>query len=209
MQLDIQGCKEMMLYVADGIISQENMLCEADRMGDADHGTGMANGFKKAKDTISGKEYTSLDELFKDCGMGIMMSSGGASGAIFGTLFREGGKMLAGKDTLTSQDFSAFLEAGLNGIMKRGGAKQGDKTMIDALMPAVETSKKFSKEPLVKHIEGAYEAARKGSEATKEMVAKSGRMRYMKERTKGFADPGSISMYLILQYMRDYLKEHS
>lgn len=207
MPVPIEQCKEMMIHVADGIIADADLLTEADRMGDGDHGEGMSKGFRRLRQKVTGEEFTDLSELFKVCGTAIMMSAGGASGVVFGTLFRDGAAPLTGAKELDSDGFRAFLEAGLNGVMKRGGAKPGDKTMIDALAPAVEAARAGAAKELGEVIESAYLAARAGSESTKEMVASSGRMKSLGERTKGFPDPGSITMYLILRYMGEFLKD--
>jgi phosphoenolpyruvate---glycerone phosphotransferase subunit DhaL len=205
MAVSVAKCKEMMLYVADGIISNAEALTEADRMGDADHGTGMFNGFQNLKRKISASEFSDLSTLFKACGNAIMMSAGGASGVIFGTLFRDGGAPLLGLESLDSKGFHAFLEAGLKGVMKRGGAKPGDKTMIDALHPAAEATELNMGKELGQVVESAYLAAKVGSDSTKEMIASTGRMKSLGERTKGYADPGSITMHLILKYMSAFL----
>ena len=198
-----------MLYVADGIISKVDFLTEADSLGDSDHGTGMSNGFEALKTKISGADFDDLGELFGKCGMGIMMSAGGASGAVFGTLFRGGGASLKGKTELDSAGFAAFLRYGLEAVMKRGGAKPGDKTMIDALAPAAEAAEAGIEKPLDQLINTAYEAARKGSDETGNMIATLGRMKTLGERTLGHPDPGSITMYLILEYMAEFVSGNS
>ncbi len=205
MSLDLLACREMMLLVADGIISHEKLLTEADKMGDADHGTGMANGFGKLKANIEHAEFDSMEALFMKCGTSIMMSAGGASGVIFGTLFRDGAKALSGSEVLDAPVFAEFLEAGMKGIMKRGGAAPGDKTMLDALYPAVQAAGEHSDKSLEESMKYSYEAAKQGSDNTRDMIAKSGRMRSLGERTRGYTDPGSITMGLILKYMYSYL----
>ncbi len=205
--MELKDLQQMMIHVADGIISKVDVLTEADKLGDADHGTGMENGFSNLKKNITGKEFQDTSSLFSTCGNSIMMSSGGASGIIFGTLFKAGGKSLQNKNTFETDDFIALLENGLDGIKKRGGAKAGDKTMIDALEPAATEAKKHSDKPLVFVVEKAFKAAFEGSENTKNMVAASGRMKTLGDRTKGFPDPGSITMYLILSYMDDFIKK--
>ena len=205
--MNIQQSKQMMLFVADGIISQVDFLTEADKMGDADHGTGMKTGFSKLKKNISDKEFANIGDLIKLCGRSIMMSSGGASGVIFGTLFMKGSSAFKEKIEMTSMDFASFLKLGLDSIIERGGAQPGDKTMIDALDPACSIALKNISLPLREVIKLSYEAAKKGSDNTKNMVAKSGRMKSLGERTKGYVDPGSITMYLILYYMYEFIKK--
>jgi len=206
MTLNVNTCRDMLLHTADGIISNTAMLTEADKLGDADHGTGMENGFTAVKEKLAGKDFSDLGELFKSCGMAIMMSSGGASGVIFGSLFKDGAKALAGKQELDSASFAEFLQLGLESIMKRGKASPGDKTMIDALKPAADYAAEHKDDPLSDVVESCSREARAGSEATKEMKAAFGRMRTLGERTLGHPDPGSITMYLILEQMSTFIK---
>lgn len=204
--MNIQETKQMMIHVADGIISQVDFLTEADKMGDADHGTGMKKGFTKLKSNIENKNFDDIGSLLMLCGNSIMMSSGGASGVIFGILFKKGGEVFKNKSEMTSEDFASFLKLGLEGIIDRGGAHPNDKTMIDALNPARIAAYENRDESLYNVIKISYEAAKKGSDNTKNMVAKAGRMKTLGDRTKGFVDPGSITMYLILFYMSEYIQ---
>ncbi|MEZ5302687.1 MAG: DAK2 domain-containing protein, partial [Verrucomicrobiales bacterium] len=126
---------EMLTHVCDGMIASEPLLTDADRaIGDGDHGIGIKRGFEAAKEAL-GEGHETLDAAFKAVGMAMISSMGGASGAVFGTLFRNGGKALAGSGSLDGAALGAFLNEGLEGVMKRGGAKPGDKTIIDALDP--------------------------------------------------------------------------
>ncbi len=203
--LDTAACRDMMEYVADGIISNEAMLTEADKMGDADHGAGMALGFSKVKEALAGKEFSDLKVLFSSCGTSIMMNSGGASGAVFGTLFRDGGAALKECTVLDAPAFSAFLDAALAGVMKRGKASPGDKTMVDALFPAAEAARGCTCTNIAEVMQAAADAAEQGSESTKTMTPKAGRMRSLGERALGHTDPGSITMNLILKYMHQFV----
>ena len=131
--------KEMLLQVADAIIAAEPKLSEADRnLGDGDHGLGMQRGMTAAKEKLNSADPESIEKVFSSVGMAMMSSMGGASGAIFGTYFRNGGKALAGKETFDAAGLAAFLQAGVDGVKQRGGAAVGDKTVVDAMQPAAE-----------------------------------------------------------------------
>ena len=205
MTLTTTDCKAMLLFVAKGIASNADLLNEADSMGDSDHGTGMATGFTAVQQKLNGNEFTDLGSLFKACGMAFMMSAGGASGALFGSLFKEGAKALDNLQALDSHGFAAFLETGLAAVMKRGKATVGDKTMVDALAPAVQCAQEHANEPLDTVVRLCTQAAKQGSEGTRTMRATVGRMKNLGARTVGHVDPGSISIALIFGYMEDYL----
>ena len=135
--LEAPQVRLMVLRTADNIIAAEQMLSQADRdLGDGDHGLGMKRGMEAVKAKLDGMEPASVEEVFVTTGTAMMSSMGGASGALFGTIFRGGGKALAGRPSFDAEGLALFLEAALEGVMKRGGAKPGDKTMIDAIDPA-------------------------------------------------------------------------
>ncbi|MCK9288344.1 MAG: dihydroxyacetone kinase subunit DhaL [Sphaerochaetaceae bacterium] len=204
MIFDVATCKNMLLFVANGILSNVDMLNEADKLGDSDHGSGMEVGFTAVVKKLSAQEFTDLGSLFKSCGMAIMMSSGGASGAIFGTFFKDGAKALENLQQLDSTSFSEFLKLGLASVMKRGKANYGDKTMLDALKPAVDITAANIGLSIGQIFKLCAQAAKEGSEATKNMVASFGRMKNLGERTLGYADPGSITVALIFSYMSEF-----
>ncbi len=205
MSIDLSQTKKMLLYAADEIINNVDFLTEVDKMGDADHGIGMETGFKAVKKKIANKDYNDLAGLFKDCGTAIMMSSGGASGVIYGTLFRGGSKNLEKKTIFGTVELFDFLNDGLHDVMKRGGAKPGDKTIIDALYPTVEAIHNNISKSLKDALDIAYQAAFKGSEETKKMTANFGRMKTLGKRSKGHPDPGSVSFYIIMKSMLDFI----
>ena len=136
-------------------------------------------------------------------GTAIMAKTGGAAGAVFGTLFRSGAKALEGKAHLDAAGFAAFLEAALDGVVKRGGVVQGQKTMVDALAPAAAAVKAVAGGSLGQALDAAATAAQQGVESTKAMVATTGKARSLGERSLGFVDPGAVSISLIFNAMRD------
>jgi len=132
---------------------------------------------------------------------------GGAAGAIFGTFFRGGAKDLGNSTSLDSSALSRMLIDGLEAVRQRGGAKVGDKTMVDALQPAATKSEDMNSAPLSESLPAVAGAAEQGMEKTKEMTASIGKAKTLGERSLGHADPGAISTYLILKFMTEFVTE--
>lgn len=196
---------EMLNLVADRIIEAEPMLSEADRnLGDGDHGLGMKRGMEAVKEKLAGGAE-SIEKAFANTGMAMMSSMGGASGAIFGTLWRSGGKALAGKETFDAQALADLVKAGVDGVMARGGAKPGDKTMIDALHPAAEKAAEVASVSLPEAITAVAAAAEAGKEASKGMIATMGRAKTLGEQSIGHPDAGACSVVVIFNAMKDYI----
>jgi len=197
--------KEMLNLVADRIIENEPMLSEADRnLGDGDHGLGMKRGMEAVKEKLAAG-VDSVEKAFANTGMAMMSSMGGASGAIFGTLWRNGGKALAGREAFDAQGLADLIKAGLEGVMARGGAKPGDKTMIDALHPAMLKAQEVTALPLHEAITAVAQAASDGCDASKAMIATMGRAKTLGEGSIGFPDAGACSVAVIFDAMRDYV----
>ena len=198
--------KAMLLLVCDRIIAAEPILSEADRnLGDGDHGLGMARGMTAAQEKLNATEVESVEKAFSTVGMAMMSSMGGASGAIFGTYFRNGGKALAGKDSFDSAGLAAFLRAGVDGVKQRGGAAVGDKTVVDAMEPAADTGATVANDPLPDAITAVAAAAEAGKEASKALVAKFGRAKTMGEACIGFPDAGALSVTVIIEAMKEFI----
>jgi dihydroxyacetone kinase-like protein len=195
--------KAMLTLVADRIIADEPRLSGADRdLGDGDHGLGMQRGMTAAKEKLSDE---SVEKAFSSVGMAMMSSMGGASGAIFGTMFRNGGKALAGQESFDSAGLAAMLRAGLEGVKSRGGAAVGDKTIVDALEPAAIKAEEVAGLPLPEAIAAVDAAALEGLEASKAMVAKFGRAKTLGEGAIGFPDAGAMSFTVITAAMKEYI----
>jgi dihydroxyacetone kinase-like protein len=206
MQLTSNQVRLMMLRVADAVIASEAMLSQADRdLGDGDHGLGMKRGMEAVKAQIEPMEPGSVEQVFVTVGTAMMASMGGASGALFGTVFRAGGKALAGRAAFGSDEFATLLESALEGVMKRGGAKPGDKTMIDALAPAAAKARESVELPLPQALVATAAAAEDGKEASKAMIAQFGRAKTLGEACLGFPDAGALSVTVILGTMRDFV----
>lgn len=194
------------MQVADAIIAAEPMLSQADRdLGDGDHGLGMKRGMEAVKTQLGGLDPSSIEQVFVTTGTAMMTSMGGASGAIFGTVFRAGGKTLAGRVTFDAEGLALLLEAALEGVMKRGGAKPGDKTMIDAVAPAATKARESITLSLTDALKAVAQAAADGTEASKAMIAQFGRAKTLGEACLGFPDAGACSITIMLSTMRDYV----
>ncbi|MBU2763607.1 dihydroxyacetone kinase subunit DhaL [Acidithiobacillus caldus] len=163
-------------------------------IGDADHGSNLFRGFHKVWEKLEATPPTDLPALFKLVGMTLIGTVGGASGPLYGTFFLEAGKTLpAGSQTLDDTGLAAALAAGLAGLQRLGKAEKGDKTMVDALLPAIDTLQSSA------DLQKAAEAARQGLAATIPLIARKGRASYLGERSRGHADPGAASASLILE----------
>ncbi len=206
--LTVSELRDMFIYVARHIEASKDLLSEADRaVGDGDHGIGMARGFATVQQRLEGSSFAGCDEVCKVVGVGLMISTGGAAGAVFGTLFLGGSRSLVGRQLFGSQELALMLGDGLQAVQERGKARPGDKTMVDALSPAAERALAEQTLPLDQSLPPVAESARLGMEATKSMVAALGKARTLGERSLGFADPGAISMYLILRFMAEYVTQ--
>ena len=141
-----------------------------------------------------------IGATLKGAGMTLISTVGGASGPLYGTLFLQMGAATAGKLELTLEDWIAAFEAGVAGVMRRGKAGLGDKTMIDCLAPAVDALKAAAAKGAGwgDALRGAEEAGRRGMEATIPLVARKGRASYLGERSAGHQDPGATSAHLLL-----------
>lgn len=170
-------------------------------IGDADHGANMDRGFKAAMTRLASLNAPDIGSVFKTVGMALVATVGGAGGPLYGTFFLQLGVKTANKQELTAQDWAEALEAAVNGVIARGQARPGDKTMVDALLPALEAYKAALQEgaSFAEALARSAAAAEEGMKATIPMVAKKGRASYLGERSAGHQDPGATSSYLMLQ----------
>ena len=208
LHMTVEEARQMFIYVANKMVDSKDALTQADKaIGDGDHGIGMARGFEAVGQKLDTQSFTSMGELFKSIGTTLMMSIGGAAGAVFGTLFRGAGKNTGDRSDLDLQTLALALQDGLQAVKDLGKAKPGDKTMVDALEPAAVKSAELVAAPLDEALKEICEAARQGMEKTKEMVATLGKAKPLGERSLGHADPGSLSIYLIFKYMLEFVSE--
>lgn len=199
---------ECISRIAARIIDNKEYLTELDReIGDADHGVNMARGFQAVLEKVP-QDSDDVGAVLKKTGMTLLSTVGGASGPLYGTAFMEAGKAVAGKERLEAADVPAILDAAIAGIQKRGKAVQGEKTMLDALIPALETyrEKLESGSALSEAMDAACAAARDGVEFTKTIRATKGRASYLGDRSIGHQDPGATSATLIMEAVRDFLR---
>ncbi len=207
-ELNAEDTRNMLLYIADQIIVNKPYLTEIDSaIGDGDHGIGMAGGMQKAKKKLLKMQgETNAYQLFETAGQAMLMSMGGASGVIFGSLYLAGAKDMEPAAVLTAGDLAKMERKSLAAIQERGGAQAGDKTMVDALIPAVEALEANCQKSLLEMLKAAEEGARQGMEETKKYVAKFGRAKSLLERAIGHQDAGATSVYLIFRSMREFVE---
>ncbi|MFL2001892.1 MULTISPECIES: dihydroxyacetone kinase subunit DhaL [unclassified Microbacterium] len=183
-------------------------LTELDSViGDADHGSNLARGMDAVVAKVRADAPTTPADLFKTVGMTLVSTVGGASGPLYGTFFLRFGGSAGASESLDATALGAALRAGLDGVVARGKAAPGDKTMIDALTPAADawdTAAEGGASPRDAAI-AARDAAREGRDATIPLVARKGRASYLGERSAGHLDPGAASTTLLIEALSDAL----
>lgn len=187
--------------VASRVEEQRGYLTELDSaIGDADHGINMSRGFKAVLERLDASPPGDIATAFRTVAMTLIGKVGGASGPLYGTMFIEMSKAAGEDELLDAARFGEVLRAGIDGVVTRGKAEEGDKTMIDALEPAYRAFEGSvgSGADLTEAIDAAVEGARQGMEATIPLVARKGRASYLGERSAGHQDPGATSSHLIL-----------
>lgn len=193
--------------IAETIKSNKLYLTELDKKsGDGDHGINMSIGFNVVQENLKNFDNDSLEEILKKTGMILAMNVSGASGPLYGTAFIKASQKLNGKSEITLEDFVCMLESALIGIKMRGNSKLGDKTVIDALEPAIKGLKDNVNFGTLFALEKAKESALNGALHTKDIVASRGRASYLGESGLGHQDPGATSFYLILEAIYNELK---
>jgi dihydroxyacetone kinase-like protein len=194
--------------VADVLHENASYLTQLDSsIGDADHGANMDRGFKAVRDKFPGMASMDISTQLKTVGMTLVSTVGGASGPLYGTAFLRASAAAGGKPDLSSADIVALLEAFLGGIVARGRAQPGEKTMVDALTPALAAAKQALQEnlPPKELATHASQAAEEGMKATIPLLATKGRASYLGERSRGHQDPGATSSWLILRSLAEIL----
>lgn len=170
-------------------------------IGDADHGSNMARGMDAVMAKVTKEPPAQLDELFKAVGMTLVTSVGGASGPLYGTFFLRCGVAFGAVTEGDGAQVATALRAGLGGIVDRGRAEPGDKTMYDALAPAIDALDDALAQgaPLADALNRAAAAAAAGRDATEPLVARKGRASYLGERSIGHLDPGAASVAMLIE----------
>lgn len=202
---------QFIVWVKDfaGLIAEKKEYLTAldSAIGDADHGINMDRGFQTVLTKLPAFENQDIGSIARNIGMVLISTVGGASGPLYGTLFIQIGKETTGKLELTLNDWIIAIDSAVNGVMMRGKANLGDKTMLDTLIPALNTLKECAARGA--SLEDALRAAEMTAEqamlSTTPLVAKKGRASYLGERSAGTQDPGATSSYYLLKTAADAL----
>jgi dihydroxyacetone kinase-like protein len=188
--------------IAQTALDNEKYFCDLDAVvGDGDFGYSLARGFGKLVEDWEQLEYDDVGGLLKKTAMVLSSRVGGASGPIWGTAFLRAGVALAGNPSPSGEDVVAALRATIDGVKQRGGSDVGDKTLLDALVPAVDTLEQrlAAGEPAGQALEAAAVAARQAADATKPMLAQRGRAAYAGERSRDSVDAGAVAIAVIFE----------
>lgn len=191
---------QMINLMSGIIIKNEVYFCELDSVaGDGDFGMSVAKGFKELGAKWDQLSNECIGSFLRDCGMIITEHCGGASGPIWGSAFRGAGKFALNKTTLNLTEFSELMQSAVDAIQKRGKAQLGDKTLLDALIPAVESLKDSAAADMdiMSAMKLSAADAVTGAEKTKTMVASKGRASYVGERSLDFPDAGAMALGII------------
>jgi dihydroxyacetone kinase-like protein len=193
---------EWLRRFSEVVHEQAGYLTELDAaIGDADHGINMDRGMRAVVAMLDSHEFETADAMLKKAGMTLVSTVGGASGPLYGTFFLRFAAALAGADEIGADELGKAFRAGVEGIVARGKAEIGDKTMVDSWWPAVEAYDAAVADggDLSAAVAAAAEAADKGCEGTIPLVARKGRASYLGERSAGHQDPGATSTTLLLR----------
>jgi dihydroxyacetone kinase-like protein len=188
-------------YAADVAAHRAELVKLDTAIGDGDHGTNMDRGMRKAVEKLEGVDGDDIGAVLKAVGMALVSSVGGAAGPLYGTLFLQMGTAAGSRGELDLAGWADALEAGVNGVKARGKAELEDKTMIDALQPAVAALRDSEREgaALDDALLRSADAAEEGMRATTPLEARKGRASYLGPRSVGHQDPGATSSYMLLR----------
>ena len=175
-------------------------LVELDaRMGDGDLGLTMSKAFTAVYDELRDTTETDIGKILMKAGMLMAKAAPSTMGTLMGTGFMRGGKAVSGTDEISTTDLAEFFQAFVTGIMERGKAKPGEKTIIDSLKPAADTLLELKGKDVAKALQEALRSSENGLESTKNMVAQHGRIAYYKEQSKGQKDPGATAGVILIK----------
>ncbi|AXI09984.1 dihydroxyacetone kinase subunit L [Oceanobacillus zhaokaii] len=203
MEFRVEDAIQWFTKVNDKIQENKEYLTSLDQViGDSDHGINMARGFQEVMSKLSAQEYEEVADVLKDVAMTLISKVGGASGPLFGTAFLKFSQAVKGINPVEYPSFTNGLEEALQGVMQRGKATLGEKTMIDVWSPvadAFQSADNFEENPFV-------EVAKRATENTKDIIATKGRAAYFKEKSIGHIDPGAASTYIIFEALAEVIK---
>ena len=192
--------------MAKKIEAEKDYLTQLDNeIGDGDHGINLARGFEAVEKKLPSLAGGDIGALLKGVGMQLVSTVGGASGPLYGTAFMKAGMACKGLTELDGPAFIKAMEAAVDGIKMRGKATEGEKTMLDALCPALKVMQDevAAGKSLKEALQDATAAAEKGVEYTKTIIATKGRASYLGERSLGHQDPGATSSLYLLQVLAE------
>ena len=191
-----------MAEIGAAVRAQRDQLTQLDAaIGDGDHGTNMVRGFDAVDKAVAGRGKDAPGQLLITCGKTLVSTVGGASGPLWGSALRRAGRSLGDAEAIDGAQLTGALAAALAAIQELGAAEVGDKTIVDALAPAVAALQTAvdAGEPLARALEAAAAAAEAGARATVPLQARKGRASYLGERSIGHQDPGATSTALIMR----------
>jgi dihydroxyacetone kinase phosphoprotein-dependent L subunit len=201
---------QLLLFMADEMINEKDNLNTLDAaIGDGDLGITLTLGFHAIRKQLNESQYEDLFSLFSDCGMAFGENAASTFGTLVSTMFTKAGGELKEKKSMGPEEGVAVLQAAIVGVQKRGGATLGDKTILDALIPAKDAFERSanSGQSGVDCLDSALLAAQEGAERTVEMRSKAGRAGWLGDRTVGEKDPGAAAFVLMLKSARDFITE--
>ena len=203
--------QQALAHISELIVAAEPRLTEIDTViGDGDHGTGMKRGFSAVYGLLRENTFSTVPELFYAVGMELLKKMGGASGVLFGSFFISGSKVrFLNDEEISLSEMALMLQSGANSIMKRGKAQLGDKTLLDALIPAANAFKDSATQGCSKKecFEKAYDASIKGAQDTIAMKPKKGRAKNFQSDAIGCPDPGAISVTYIFTGFKNIMSK--
>lgn len=202
--INVDGALSVLNAIASVMAAEKERLIDLDRVvGDGDLGLTMAAGFGGAAKDAAAFGETEPGRLFMRAGMAINKYAPSTMGTLMATGFMRGGKAVAGKAELASADLGAFFQAFLDGLLERGKAKPGDKTVVDAALPAAEAAKAAAALPLPEAMRAVLAAAEKGMEDARPLMSQHGKAAVFREKTQGLIDPGSMAFCLAVRGMAE------
>ena len=206
--MTIEQILDLLTAMSRKMEEQRDYLTELDNaIADGDHGINMARGFAAVEQKMKETDWQDAGALFKTVGMTLVSVVGGSAGPLYGTAFMRAGMAMTGKSDLTVDDLLTCLGAAIEGVMMRGKAVRGEKTMLDAMIPALDamTEAHAAGHSAKEAVQAGVRAAWDGVEYTKTIAATKGRASYIGERSIGHADPGATSFTYLLETVADAL----
>ena len=208
--ISAQSIEAWLRKCADTYLQHKDELTALDAaIGDGDHGANMARGFSAVPAKLDALKSKDIESLFRTTAMTLISQVGGASGPLYGTFFLQAARPANGKAELSLPELCTCFDSGLTGVVHLGKAALGDKTMVDALTPALAALRAGEEDSVTTALERAIAAARAAAEATIPLVARKGRASYLGERSAGHKDPGAASSVLLLETLASALRDEA